>query len=225
MKQIVFGIFAHPDDEAFGPAATLCQAVADGAELHLVCVTDGAQGQGTPQQRHHEWQAAGQLIGAQHMHYLGYGDGQLCNNLYHEIAHKIIQLIQQSCAAHESSQLSLVTFDTNGLTGHLDHIAVSYITTYVFHQLKKSPPAGTQLKELAYFCYSLQQQPVPDLDYFVYAPAGRSPDFIDRQTQIGPLMQQKEAIVRAHKSQEKDVAAYLARDPQPDTTENFRVIT
>ena len=32
MNKIIFGIFAHPDDEAFGPSGALLKAVREGAE-------------------------------------------------------------------------------------------------------------------------------------------------------------------------------------------------
>ena len=36
MKKIIFGIFAHPDDEAFGPSGTLLLETRSGTELHLI---------------------------------------------------------------------------------------------------------------------------------------------------------------------------------------------
>ncbi|MFZ2494806.1 MAG: PIG-L family deacetylase [Candidatus Saccharimonadales bacterium] len=44
MKKVIFGIFAHPDDEAFGPAGTLIQEVQNGSEVHLITLTAGQAG-------------------------------------------------------------------------------------------------------------------------------------------------------------------------------------
>ena len=44
MKKLLFGIFAHPDDEAFGPSATLYKAAQAGTDVHLIVVTDGDSG-------------------------------------------------------------------------------------------------------------------------------------------------------------------------------------
>ena len=45
MKKFLFAIFAHPDDEAFGPSGTLVLEAQSGAELHLVTLTPGQNGQ------------------------------------------------------------------------------------------------------------------------------------------------------------------------------------
>ena len=44
MQKILFGIFAHPDDEAFGPVAALLDEVEKGTELHLITLTGGENG-------------------------------------------------------------------------------------------------------------------------------------------------------------------------------------
>ena len=43
-KQVLLGIFAHPDDESFGPGATLARYAAEGGEVHVVIATDGIAG-------------------------------------------------------------------------------------------------------------------------------------------------------------------------------------
>ena len=40
----LLAVMAHPDDESFGPGGTLAAAVAAGADVHLVTMTDGAAG-------------------------------------------------------------------------------------------------------------------------------------------------------------------------------------
>ena len=44
MKRVIFGIFAHPDDEAFGPSGTLLMETKAGTELHLITLTLGEAG-------------------------------------------------------------------------------------------------------------------------------------------------------------------------------------
>ena len=36
MKTVLFGIFAHPEDESFGPCGTLLKAIEAGFEVHLI---------------------------------------------------------------------------------------------------------------------------------------------------------------------------------------------
>ena len=43
-KRVLLGIFAHPDDESFGPGATLARYAAEGADVHVVIATDGIAG-------------------------------------------------------------------------------------------------------------------------------------------------------------------------------------
>ena len=77
MKKVIFGIFAHPDDEAFGPAGTLIQEVQNGSELHLITITAGEAGSNPDnyddlgQIRLEEWRRSGELIGATTMTHLG----------------------------------------------------------------------------------------------------------------------------------------------------------
>ena len=43
-KPVLLGIFAHPDDESFGPGGTLARYAAEGAEVHVIIATDGIAG-------------------------------------------------------------------------------------------------------------------------------------------------------------------------------------
>ncbi|HEU4830759.1 MAG TPA: PIG-L family deacetylase, partial [Candidatus Saccharimonadales bacterium] len=102
MKKIIFGIFAHPDDEAFGPAGTLLLETRAGTELHLVTLTAGDAGTNPDNHtdlgkvRLEEWRKAGQLIGASSMHSLKYKDGQLNNLSMIEVGHEIIDLVDKA---------------------------------------------------------------------------------------------------------------------------------
>lgn len=231
MKKVLFAVFAHPDDEAFGPSATIIKEVQAGAELHLVCATRGEGGMNVDNHadlgavRLKEWQKAADMMGATACHNLEYADGTLCNQTYHKIAQKVETLIREACArADEPLELCLMTFDTNGLTGHLDHIAISYITTFVFYRLKARPPARTTVRELAYFCISDQQEPEPDLDYFVFMPAGRPQSYINRRVAVQDLLEQKFAVMRVHHTQRTDAAQFMARGEAFHATDNFHVI-
>ena len=44
----LLGVFAHPDDETFGPGATLAKYASEGADVHICIATDGAAGTYNP---------------------------------------------------------------------------------------------------------------------------------------------------------------------------------
>lgn len=230
MQQLLFGIFAHPDDEAFGPSATLMQQVQQGTQLHLICVTDGQNGTNPDKLknlgavRRQEWLATGKTIGATRMNPLGYMDGTLNNQLFHEIADTVEHIVRQAAKTAAPAALSFMTFDPNGLTGHLDHIAVSNITTYVFYKLKANPPTDCTITELAYYCWPRSAFPVPNTN-FVFMPAGRGPEFINRQIDVGPQRNAKYKLMRLHHTQRGDAAAIMALGNTFHSTDYFHVIT
>ena len=43
-RRVLLAVFAHPDDESFDPGGTLAKYAAEGAEVWLVCATDGNAG-------------------------------------------------------------------------------------------------------------------------------------------------------------------------------------
>lgn len=217
MKKLIFGIFAHPDDEAFGPSATFMKEVDAGAELYLICVTKGEGGMNIDHHadlgyvRMQEWSEACELMGAKGRFCLDFADGSLCSNSYRDLGAKIEGVIKQVCEEQaDLVEISLVTFDDNGLTGHLDHVAVSLVTTAVFHRLRKLPPANARIKELAYFCLSEDQMPMPNLEYFSFWPAGRPAVFIDRRVDVRDYLPRKYAVMKCHQTQRTDAEQSFA---------------
>ena len=215
MKKVLFGIFAHPDDEAFGPSGTLHLEARSGTDVHLILVTGGDAGKNDRgyedlrDVRLKEWHTSGKLIGASSMHNLGYNDGELSNNLYLEIAEKIIDYIDSVTEGHsEYIEVNLMTFDQNGLSGHIDHIAVSLISTYVFLNLKQSQKENREIKNLLYFCVHASQIPSANTNW-IYMPKGRSDKEITRTVDISEVKSQKLKIMRAHESQKEDMESIL----------------
>jgi LmbE family N-acetylglucosaminyl deacetylase len=45
MFKTLLAVFAHPDDETFGPGGTLAKYAAEGAAVHLICATRGEVGE------------------------------------------------------------------------------------------------------------------------------------------------------------------------------------
>lgn len=133
MQKILFGIFAHPDDEAFCVAATLLQEAQKGTELHLISLTDGnGKHSVNPDNvnnlgivRLNEWRRAGELIGATRQHHLGYKDGTLSNDNHIEIAQQIEDLVKSVASERPEVEIEFISLSLNGITGHIDHIVAS----------------------------------------------------------------------------------------------------
>lgn len=202
MKSVLFGIFAHPDDEAFGPCGYLIQAVQDGTDVHLICATDGGAGQGDGEIRIKELQKSTDVIGAKSSSLLGFRDGDLDNNNFKQLETKIRETVINALSRYEEdAEISFVTFEPNGLTGHLDHIAVSFAVTYVFTHSDMWLPQASSLKSLKYFCLC-DAQKAEDLNYFIYSPKGHPEEEVDETVDVTNVLDTKKAAIRAHASQE-----------------------
>lgn len=205
MKNVVIGIFAHPDDAAFGPGGSLALAAADGAEVHLICVTCGGAGVNVDSHmqlcdvREAEEQQAATCLGVSSVELLRYDDGQLCNALYLEIAERIMAHIRGLVSPNQ--EVLLTTFEPSGLSGHLDHVAVSMITTYAYLQLR----AEYAIK-LRYYCLPDTRYPRANTNW-LYMPRGRRPEEIDEVIDVSRVRDQKLAAMDAHRSQRSDAEA------------------
>jgi LmbE family N-acetylglucosaminyl deacetylase len=84
----VLAVGAHPDDIEFGCAATLAKWSRQGAEVHLLVLTDGSKGSWDPDAdqrelvalRKREQEAAASALGASAVHFLDLVDGELTAN-------------------------------------------------------------------------------------------------------------------------------------------------
>ncbi|MFO0703420.1 MAG: PIG-L deacetylase family protein [Patescibacteria group bacterium] len=198
-------VFAHPDDDAFGPSGTLIKMSKD-FDIHFLCVTRGESGENhgkdkeTPiaKIREKEVRASSKIIGAKSINFLDFRDGELCNNNYHDIARHIqkhIDLLQPEI---------LMSWEPKGVTGHIDHIVVSMVTHYVFY---KNP----KIKKLMLYCLSSYQTKHFLDDYFIYRPQGYSPKDIDLVVDISNVWNQKIAAIKCHTSQIRDFQKIMNR--------------
>jgi LmbE family N-acetylglucosaminyl deacetylase len=141
----LLGVFAHPDDEAFGPGATLARYAKEGAEVYLLTATHGEQGKvhgGIPpftektlgEIRDEELRCAAVALGLKDWRILGYPDGRLSEVSAEELTEHVVRSIRRW------RPQVLLTFAPDGLTGHPDHIAISQATSRAF-DLSGSPDA------------------------------------------------------------------------------------
>lgn len=220
MKPVV-GIFAHPDDEAFGPSGLLATFAKEGRDVYIIDVTKGDAGQNLSDKtnelqeiREEELAASIKTLGIKKAYFLDFKDGTLSNNLYHDVANKLQELLE------ELKPEIVITLEPRGVSGHLDHIAVSMITTYVF---KKLP----FIKELWYFCFTQEARRINERylqDYFVYLPPGYKKEDIIKTIDVSDVWDQKIEAMKHHESQLSDVVAHLKTFEQLPKEENYIIL-
>lgn len=207
MKKIIFGIFAHPDDEAFGPAGTLLQETKNGTELHLVALTSGDAGTNPDnlpdlgKERLKEWHAAGTLLGAKSMNFLGYKDGELNNKIMIEAGTRLIEHIKEVIVdADSDAEIEFMTLDLNGYTGHIDHIVAARTACFAFYELKKS---DARLSRIRFACLPSRDFPRENTDW-IFMEAGRKPEEITETVDARALRGEILNVMHAHRTQRAD---------------------
>lgn len=213
MKKVLFGIFAHPDDESFGPAGTIIKEIRENStDVHIITLTPGDAGTNIDNHedlgavRLAEWKEAGRLLGVTSQHNLGYRDGYLANHLYHEIADKVETIVSETLSRYsEPVEIDFMAFDLNGLSGHIDHIFASRVACYVYYTLKA---ADSRFRHIRFVCIPLQHAPTHNTGW-LYMDAGKSDnectDIVDARAYHDDIV----AVMRAHHTQRSDCEYHL----------------
>lgn len=154
-QKTLLGVFAHPDDESFGPGGSLARYAAEGKQVHIIIGTDGIAGSvedpkhlvshdSLAQVRSTELTNAVLALGVTSIWSLPYRDSGMRNTPenFHPQA-----LLQQPL---ETLTLELVdyirrlqpdvilTHDPYGGYGHPDHIRLCETVTAAFHLVRAS---------------------------------------------------------------------------------------
>ena len=212
MKNIVC-IFAHPDDEAFGPGGTIAK-LSKKFNIYILCATKGEAGQGNSKLRikngdlgnvrAEELRSSAKILGVKEVYFLGFKDGTLSNNLYPEIAKRIEVYLKKL------KPEILLTFEPLGLSGHIDHIVISMVTMFVAGKSKF-------VKEVWQNCRLEAAE--RKQDYFVYMPPGYKKSQIHKTINVEDVWEQKIAAMRTHKSQFTDfkrIMEWLEKSPKEE---------
>lgn len=212
MKKVLFAIFAHPDDEAFGPSGTLLMEAKSCTDVHLITLTLGEAGSNPDNVpdlatvREAEWRAAGELIGASGMHFLGYNDGQLNNLALLDIQEKLLTLINTILdTTPDVAGIEFMSMDTNGISGHIDHIVASRSACFAFYRLKEQDSRVTRIR-LA--CTPENRAPHVNTEW-IFMEAGRSPDEINEIVDARSSHDAITQIMQAHHSQRSDCESHI----------------
>lgn len=217
MRKTAFVILAHPDDESFGPGGTVA-LLSQTHDIYLFCATKGEAGEdhsektelSLPEKRAQELREASTVLGVKEVIFLGYQDGHLSNSVYHEIVNIITPYIAQLQPDR------IITYEPRGISGHLDHIAMSMISSFLYIK-------NECIKELHYMCID-EEQRRKGHDYFIYFPPGYPNSQISKRVDISSVLDKKIDAIKKHVSQIKDVEAMLEYHKNKRVEECFIIL-
>ena len=212
--QKILAIFAHPDDESFGPGGFIAKKVKEGDEVHLLCATRGqaghnSTGRETSEVRTNELEAAAKILGIKKVSFLDFKDGCICNG---DIA-RLMEIITREMESFKPDVL--LTFNLNGVSGHVDHMAVSSAVTKVFDD--------TKIAQKLYYFTESKTFSEKMKNYFIYFPNGSMPSEVDEVVDLTGIYDIKVAAMRAHQSQIKDIEMVLGFKKEEPREEYFMV--
>ena len=217
MKPLVC-IFAHPDDEAFGPGGTIAK-FAKVRPVYLICATKGESGKHKGKKdkqnlgaiRADELRKSAKILGVKKIFFLGFKDGTLSNNLYHDLAGKIERILKRI------KPDTILTYEPRGISGHIDLIAVSMVSSFVFHRLPF-------VKKILQFC-TRDSRARRKQNYFIYRPPGYRKSEIDLMVDTRETWDTKVKAMMQHQSQLHDIKRLVAWFKKLPKQENFLVIS
>jgi mycothiol S-conjugate amidase len=155
-KPVLLGIFAHPDDESFGPGGTLARYAAEGADVHVIIATDGIAGSvedpahlethdTLAQRRSTELCNAAVALGVASIWSLPYRDSGMRDTPENDHPDALIQQTVEQVTTELVDYFRrlqpdvVITHDPYGGYGHPDHIHVCEATTAAFHLTRTRP--------------------------------------------------------------------------------------
>ncbi len=198
MPERVLAIFAHPDDESFGPGGTLAKFSAAGAEISLVTATRGEGSTlsladaGDPDAlgatREKELNCAVSVLGIQSADQLGYPDTLLNEVPTEELGARFADEIRRVRPD------LVLTFGPGGITGNPDHIAVTDAVKYALRDFQSQP--------LNLWQWVLPEDVAVELRRMSGAPfAGAAPEEITTVMDVSEHMDRQRAAIDCHRSQ------------------------
>ncbi len=236
MQKRLLAVFAHPDDESFGPGGTLAKYSQEGVEVQILCATKGEAGRisslslrGAKRRSNlnKDEIATARRTSGLAMTDVGYARGKELleaakvlgvkkveflnfrdGELSNNKYHDLAKKISQKIK--EFKPQVVLTFDQRGVSGHLDHIAVCLTTTFAFRKQNIA-------QRLFYYArpnYGLYKSVIEDFfqkRYFIYFPDGYSKEEITTVIDVSKVWDIKVGAMKKHESQAHDVRRILLR--------------
>lgn len=188
----LLAVFAHPDDEACGPAGTLARYAAEGVAVKIVCLTRGGAG-GSPEARAAEVARSARVLGAG-LELWDYPDGDLPRSDLWEIVARLVEVIRRDRPG------VVITFGPDQLSQHPDHVIVGWLTTLAFHLAGDCELWPGSLPQYA-----------PDWLYFSVSPeaAERLSPCCRAVVDVAPYLRERLAALESHVSQRSCTESFL----------------
>lgn len=141
---VILCIYAHPDDESFGPGGALAGYALGGTPVDLLCATRGEAGQlGDPPVTTQEelgavreaaLRAAVRVLGFRDLYLLDHHDGQLMDVPYETLLDEVMEVMRRV------RPTTVITFGPYGIYGHPDHIRIAAVTADAFARVRDTVP-------------------------------------------------------------------------------------
>ena len=110
----------------------------------------------------------------------------------------------------------IITFEPRGFTGHLDHVLVSNVMTYLFQRNKV-------IKKLMYFCIDeVQRAAIPE--YYIAFPPGYKEREIGESVDVTSVWDKKIAAIEMHASQAHDKEFFEPMLDLSEKKEHFQIL-
>jgi LmbE family N-acetylglucosaminyl deacetylase len=190
----LLAVFAHPDDETFRPGGKLTLLARLGVKVHLLTLTHGEAGSCgepalcTPDElpgvRERELRCACAALGIEPPYLLDYPDSHLMEADPKRVVADILGVV------HQVHPQVLLSFGSDGLSGHPDHILAGQWTTEAFHSTESIAALYTVAvpQSLATRMGMKQVHPIPD-------------DEIALTVDVTSVWEMKLAAMRCHATQ------------------------
>lgn len=202
----VLCLFAHPDDETFGPGGTLARLSHEGHQVHLVCATRGESGtidrsasygrRRLAEVREKELVEAGRVLGIRTTWLYTFPDSGLARLEEETLLRPFVR------AVRAFRPDIMIVFHENGISGHTDHQTVTLRAVRAFHLAADEtcwPDLGSPHEVARLWAYSISDSraakvtsrkihSVPDAE-------------VDAVIDTTPFMEVKRKAVEAHATQ------------------------
>jgi LmbE family N-acetylglucosaminyl deacetylase len=213
----LLAVWAHPDDEAYLAAGLIADVIDRGGRVVSAFATRGEAGAGPAtataagraRLRTAEARRALAVLGVHDVRFFGHADGA-CDRV--DPADGVAQVAD---LVHEVDPDAIVTFGSDGITGHPDHRAVSTwsIGAWTQSRLLGRPPAlllAATTEDFLVRHDDLHQ----NVDLFGYGPPRPTHEQeVTHQVQLGEAeLDRKRAALAAHATQTTALAALVGED-------------